>query len=281
MAETTLNQLAASIARRAGLYAAGTASAGTTTTLTDASLIQPDNLWNNCYVHFLSGTYAGQERLISSSDQDTATITFAPALAGVVTNGMTYEISPLQRADIDQAVADAVRSAGNAWMQIEEDSLTLNGEQLYALNVNTVAVLDVLVYSAEQPGDSGVWSSLQDWVVIGIPGARKLMLRSWNALHRSYAAKVRYLAVPSVPSTGSGSMGLGETEERQALAYVQEYALHVVHEMLLARNVTGEMARAHLSLSNNHLKKAEAILAAREPKREPRTMRGWRVGGQV
>lgn len=281
MAETTLNQLAASIARRAGLYAAGTATAGTTTTLTDANLIQPDNLWNNCYVHFLSGTYAGQERLISSHDQDTATITFAPALAGVVTNGMTYEICPLQRADINQAVADAVRNAGNAWMQIKEAALTLTGEQLYALSADTVAVLDVLVYSTELPGDSGVWSSLTDWVVIGVPGARKLMLRSWRAYSLHYAGKVRYLAMPELMDTGSDALGLGETVERQALAYVQEYALHVVHEMLLARNVTGEMARAHLSLSNNHLKKAEAILAAREPKREPRTMRTWRVGGQV
>ena len=203
MAETTLNQLAASIARRAGLYAAGTATAGTTTTLTDANLIQPDNLWNNCYVHFLSGTYAGQERLISTFDQDTATITFAPALAGAVASGMTYEICPLQRADIHQAIEDAIRRAGQTWQ----------GTQLLADSTDTLSI--------------------------------------------------------------------GEPAERQALAFVEEYALHLVHEMLMARNVTGEMARVHLSLSNNHLKKAEALLEKRDPNREPRTMRTWRVGGQV
>lgn len=287
MAEQTLDNLVAAIARRYGYYATGNANAGTTTTLTDTTnLIQPDNLWVNYYLHLLSGANVGEERLITAFSA--GVLTFA-ALSSAVAEGLSYELTPLQRADYVNAIQGAIDRAGKNWMQVVDDetgTFTL-GVQEYDLPVNAVSVLGVYIWTVPNASANGRWEALTNYEVLGVPGARTLVMRGWGEYPAvqsdtvNYLKRIRYLALPTRLATGTDTLGMGEVAERKALAFVQEYALHLLHEAAFSRNVTGEAARAHLSLSQQHQNKALQIMAEREAIREVRYMRGPHMSRQV
>jgi len=74
----------------------GTATSGTTTTLTDLSANSPlktslNDKFKFCTLEVLNGTMAGEERIITSQNQNT--ITFAPELEIEVFEGLVYKIS--------------------------------------------------------------------------------------------------------------------------------------------------------------------------------------------
>lgn len=62
----------------------GKADSGSTATLTDAELIQPDDYWNDYVVVFISGSNAGQERTVSAFSAVSDTLTFSSALSQTV-----------------------------------------------------------------------------------------------------------------------------------------------------------------------------------------------------
>lgn len=286
MAETTLDALAAAISRRHGLYVSGTATGGSTTTLIDASnLIQPDHALVNLYVRFGSGANAGLERLVT--DFTGGTLTFA-ALPVAVAAGVTYEVGPVQRADIVRAVQDGIDRAGEQWMQVVDTSAGLTfvpSQQEYSLPADCVTVLEVFITRQLLGAQVTEWEPIQEWVVTGAPGARKLTMRGWVTApvltSLAYGRRIRYLAMPKLLSASSDTLGLGETAERRAVAYLTEYALYVLGQMMFKRNITGEAARGHLTASNAAYQTAMQIMAEREPKRERRMMTTVPLGRQV
>ncbi len=287
MAEQTLDGLAAGIARRYGYYATGTATAGSTTTLTDTNtLIQPANAWNNAYVRFLSGANAGQERLVTS--YAAGVLTFA-AVNTTIAAGVTYEVGPLQRTYIVQAVQDAIDRAGENWMAVKDDATGTftPGTQEYALPADTVSVLGVYIWVLPNSNSAGHWEPLGNYEVLGTPGARKLVMRGWGNYPTiepntvTYQRRIRYIAMPTLMSGASDRLGLGEIAERQALAFIGEYALAILNEMGFEHNRTGEQARAHLTASTQHYQKAMQIMAERTTRREMRYMRSAAPGRQM
>lgn len=265
----TLNNLSLSIGRRYGQAASGTATGGSTLTLIDtARLWQPDNTWVNHYLSFTSGLNNGSERLITASAQSTKTLTLDPALTNAVAASDAYTILPLPSGDITAAIQEAVRAAGQSWMQVvTDDSMSFTSAQVYSLPSN------LMVLRAVYAGSGGHWVPVTSFEVTGGFGDYELMLREWPSQlpvvqdSPSVLADMRlvYLAAPTMPVSSSTTLGLGEDYEREAVAYIAEYALHILHEMALARNVTGEAARAHISLSQTHYQKAERIKQARRP----------------
>jgi hypothetical protein len=80
--------------------------------------------------------------------------------------------------------------------------------------------------------------------------------------------RVIYLASPRLLMSGPETLGLGDGFERDAITFIEEYALHLIHEMLASRAITGEATRGHLTMASTHLQKA---LAAQERQQPPRT----------
>ena len=74
-----------------GSYAV-TASAGSTTTITDTAFTQVDDYWNGCLMVALTGTNAGQARVVTDFDAGTDTFTVSPAFTGAVVNTDTFAL---------------------------------------------------------------------------------------------------------------------------------------------------------------------------------------------
>lgn len=286
MAETTLDGLAASVARRYGYYVSGTATSGSITTLVDATnLIQQDNAWNNMVLRVGSGANAGKERLITSFAA--GTLTFA-ALAGAIVAGVTYEVGALQRNDVMLGIHEAIDRAGETWMRVVDTSTGLAfqpGTQEYALPADCSALLGVYITRTISGSQVTEWEPIEEFSVVGVPGARKLLMRGWitepvnNQL--SYGRRIRYLAVPTLLAASADTLGLGEIAERKASAFITEYALGVLHKMAFTRDITGEQARGHLTAGSDAMNHAMMIMQEREVRREKRQMTGLRWGRQI
>lgn len=269
MAATTLDQLVLAIGRRFGQAASGTATGGGTASLIDtAALWQPDGHWVNHYVRFTSGSNANAERLITASVQSSKTLTLDPSLTNAVAASDAYQILPLPRADIVGAIQDAIYRMGAKWVATNTDqTIGYSGDQEYDLPTDLLFIISLWLGSAED------WSPITNYEVVGEPGALVLNIRDGlDARQRVLAAagtqeyfRVVYAALPTLISTGSASLGVGETQERDAIAYIQEYALHLLHQGAVARNKTGESARASLSLAQMHLAESEKIRTMARP----------------
>lgn len=79
----------------------GTADTGTTTTLVDSELSEPDDgHWEGSWVHFTSGNLSGQTRLITVFEEFVNRITFAPATTQAVAT-QNYQILPAAATGVD------------------------------------------------------------------------------------------------------------------------------------------------------------------------------------
>ncbi len=69
---------------------AGFADSGTTLTLVDLELEQPDDYWNNYRLRMMSGSNFGEERRVSSFDAASDTITLSSAFTNAIANDDKY-----------------------------------------------------------------------------------------------------------------------------------------------------------------------------------------------
>jgi len=283
MAETTLNDLVLSIARRLGHATSGTATGGTSSTLIDtATLWQADNVWAAHFLRFLTGDNADLERLITAHAQSTKTLTFNPTAPYTVANGDQYMILPLEYQDFKTAINNAVLSAGGAWMAIRDDttSLTYTGAQEYALPADLAVLYQVW------SGDGTTWAPVYTYEVLGRPGAYKLSFRSYPGgitTTGQMQSSIRVLYAAALPSLEKpyGTLDMGEGADQQAALYIQEMALYQIHQTLWSRNPTGEQARSHMSMSAQHQSTAAEIKANRRPAPPAATMQRRRYAEQI
>lgn len=281
----TLDQLVIDIARRFGSARSSTATGGTTTTLVDTTLIQPDNFWNNYFLRMTGGSQSGKEALITGYAQSTKTVAFDPAMSGAVANGDTYQILPQPRQDFVDAIYEAVRVASQSWMQVEDDTTSLtysSAVQQYNLPADLVTLIGLYLGTTD-----GYWFELSNFDIVGDAGAFKLLMRDFPPVTfvagQPAYSKMRlvYLALPALPATGTANTQLSEPVEREALTFVAEYALHLLHEQAMARNVTGESARGHFSLAQQHFNKAKQIQNERRPQNISRRVRTIQLPRQI
>jgi hypothetical protein len=185
-------------------------------------------------------------------------------------------VTPVQRQYFIDAINEAIRRADVTWMQVKQDeSLTLSTEQEYTLPSDLILLLGVYVGI---PGNPAAWAPYTSYeVIMPTAGTPKLHLRNIPQpftvpVSSNTTIRLVYAANPSMLTTGTGTMGIGEPA-REAISFVQEMALHLLHEQAVARNVTGEAARAHLTLAQQHLDKAREIKAMVKPSNIQRRMR--------
>ena len=81
------------LVRKATFDFAGIADGGSTLTLIDAELDQPDDYWGNYELIVMSGVNIGQKRAISGFDKNTNAITVSSAFSSPIASGDKYVIS--------------------------------------------------------------------------------------------------------------------------------------------------------------------------------------------
>lgn len=263
MTAQTLSDIVLITARRYGNAVSGAATdAGSTTSLTDANnLIQPANTWVNHYVRFSSGPNNGAERLITTHST-TNQIGWSPAVNTAVASGDTYTILPRQWVDFETAVKSAIISAGTKWLQTKEHTIPfVNNVAEYSLPEDTLFVVEAFI------GDPSnyEWFPMSNWDVAGAPGSYKLIMRT-DSVNRYLTPtpsvnKIRmsYVTTMTMMTSSTSTTNLGALVERDAINYIIEYSLYVLHEQAMTRNITGTAARAHFTQSRNHLQEALRI----------------------
>jgi len=290
MPAMTLTDLVAQISAGFGAYASGAATvAGSTTTLIDSTnRIEPDSTHVNRYVRFTSGANAGQERLVTAFVRSSATVTLAPALANATAQSDSYEISPLRKQMVVDAIERAVRRAGRKWMvvKLDESGSFSPTAQDYDLPPDCVAVLNVWINMQLSGGTISEWAPWTRFDVQGPIGARVLSMRGWAAdmnipSNYTYQRKLEYLAMPTIPAASGDTLGFDEQAEREMVEFVTEYALYLLHQQSMATNRTGDDARVHNTLMQQHMQQAMQIEQGRKMERpSARQMRTWRPGRQ-
>lgn len=289
MAAMTLNDLLVQIATGFGSYASGAATlAGSDTTVIDTtSRIEPDNTHVNKYIRFIGGNNVDQERLITGFVRSTGTLTMAPALPQPSGQSDEYEISPLRRNAVFYAIERAVRRAGRKWMviKLDESGSFSPTMQDYPLPVDCVVLLNVWMNMQLSGGTISEWTPWTRYEVQGPIGTRVLSMRGWAAdlnipSTYTYQWKLEYLAVPTLLVNDVDTLGFDEQAERQMVEFVTEYALYLLHQQAMANNRTGDDARLHNTLAQQHMQAARLIEQEREPVRVTRQMRTWVPGRQ-
>lgn len=268
----SLDTLVEDVARRFGRVLKGTTSAvGSVNTLIDIDgLIQPNNYWVNYYLRILSGALAGQERLITAHTQLTATLNLSPDLPSAIGANEQFFISVQQRDDYVAAIQGAVNAAGSDWITIVEDeSQKLTIAQEYPLPAGTLYLIGVYV------GANGYWELFTEYEVHGTAGAYTMLIRRWPDAPllqippvvniSQLDMRLVYATLPGVPSDGADTLGMGNMYEREATEFVTNYALYLLHQMVISRNPTGEAARTHLTLSDRVFSEAMRIREKRTP----------------
>jgi hypothetical protein len=282
----TLDDVVLNIGARLKDAIGGNATGGTATTLIDtAALWHPDNAWVNQYLRILTGAYAGQDRLITASAQASKTLTFDPALSGPIVNGVQYQILPLRRERIVQAVQNSIRAAGQTWLvNASKQDIAITGAQEYDLPVDVVTVNEVYA------GAAGYWYPLTAFEVKGASGALKLMLREMPGIDavqdgviigNSFTyIRVDYTAMPSLMSAGADTLGVG-TYDNEAINFIIEYSLYLLKMAAFDADVTGAAARGSLAGADRHLQAAQEIKARAHYVQGPGRIRTMTIPRQI
>lgn len=263
----TLNDLVAMVGRGFGGYESGQANSGSTTTLADSTRIEPDNWFVNYFIRFLDGvSNANVERLVTAYAPGVLTWTL-PLGAAVASEA--YTLSPVRYGPVVKALGRAVQRAGSTWLAVKvDDTLVLtDNAQSVDLPADCVQVLRVWQYSYanNQTALGGRWDPYTHFEVVGPAGARMLQTQHWavNLQGASRRVQVEYLALPTMPALPTDTLTLPEREERDAVEFIVEWTLHLLHEEMLASNRTGENAKIHNTLAQQHKGKALEIEASR------------------
>jgi len=261
MAAKTLAQLIEEIAAQYGPYIQLTVTGGSVTTIIDtADLYQPDDYWVGMYAYVLTdagGAGAapeGEERAIIDFDQGSSTATVDPAFTTAVASGDTVEFLPLQRATLKRAINAAILAAGETWLVFKSDTSTVtlaDDTYTYSLPSDLVSLRSVWYRDdTDEP-----YKRVDAWRVTKTPGAQELHLDSLDGLDSGDALKLDYLARPSLLTSDSDALGLGEPAETGLLEFIKHYALAWLHELAAGRDGFQE----HYTLMAFHYEQATKL----------------------
>lgn len=125
----------------------GSAQSGTTTTLVDTSLTQADaDYWKGNYVVFLTGSIAGQARLITGFNAGTDTLTFSPATTQSVGTNNYVILSNAPAPTAAENAAELLATATDGAVTVAQ-SLRLansaNGAKLSGAATTSIAIRDL------------------------------------------------------------------------------------------------------------------------------------------
>lgn len=107
----------------------GTATGGTTTTVTEDQLVIKTGEYNNGTIFIHSGTYAGSVRRITSNAE--GTITFTPALAGAVLTGVNFTLADAAKFTLEKMKAAINHSLRDYDVAAIDETLLYDPEEDY------------------------------------------------------------------------------------------------------------------------------------------------------
>lgn len=248
---TSLLDLVKLIARRYGHYHSGTADSGTLTTIVDDTLLEPADFWNGHYVYVTSASGAAPEeeqRRISDYDMATQTLTLEPAFTVAIDADDTYLILPFRREDMVDAVAEAIRQAGDKWLVPESDitTHTIGANTFeYALPAAVVRLLNVMV----REDSAEPWQSLNPahWRVAGPAGAQVLYLGSLTGLETGDLLRLDFLKRLTALTTDASELDVGLPAEAELVTFIVQFSLYFLHDLAGNRALDAAALRPHLT----------------------------------
>lgn len=256
MAAATLNDLLRSICIKYG----GTYLTGVTTTTIPA---------NTFTVSALVGADIGagmQIQLaattthrITSFNRTTGAVTFAPSVSSTLPIGTAYKILPIDEDLLKEAVNQAINSMGGTWCVHAETTLTWpSGTDEVSLPTDCVAVLaiDTKAYpivSAFQQYEPEIHYEIRT-------NAGAKTVRFFVGVNY-FGAQLRltYLKNVTKLSSGTDTLGIGEVDERDALAFITNWACHYLWGRAIAKSPSDAASRAWETLRQSAKSEAEAI----------------------
>lgn len=239
------------IARRYGHYHSGVADSGTTTTIVDDTLLEEADFWNGHYVYVTSADSAapeGEQRRVSNYDLDTQTLTLAPALTVAIEADDTYLILPFRHEDMADAIAEAIRQAGDKWLVPESDTTTLTiaaNTFEYSLPAAVVALLNVM----RRDSSTEPWQNVnpQHWHMAGVAGAQILYLTSLLGLGTGDLLRLDFLKRLTALSTDATELDVGVPAEPELVTFITQFSLFFLHDLMGNRAKTAGILRPHLT----------------------------------
>jgi len=232
MAKTRAN-LIESIARRYGRYTSGTATSGSTSTIvTQSALWEPDDFWVNHFAYIVTDAGGGgaapqgEERAVTDFEQSSGTLTVSPVFSAAVAVGDTFEVLPVRRADLAEAINSGIREMGETWLvsTVDTTTITLAADDYdYTVPTGLVRLLRVKYRdSSDEP-----WKDLPGalWEVAGTPGAQELLLTRGDMVNAGDNLRLEYLARVAEMASDAATLGLGAPAEREAVNFIIEKAL--------------------------------------------------------
>lgn len=146
------------------------ATGGTTSTLVDTSLKQPDDFFISSEIVPLEGNGANAPRYVTDWVQSTSTFTVDRVWSGVAASGDDYEVHTVfPYADKNAAIVAAQRAAAMRWpRRIEDTSLTfLTNTYTYSLGSLSVPIdpdigIDMVLYDTGTTGTGVPYATLDD-----------------------------------------------------------------------------------------------------------------------
>ncbi len=150
------------------MLASSASAVGTTTTLIDTTLKQPDDFYQFGQIVPLEGNGANASRYITDWVQSTSTFTVDRVWAGATASGDDYEVHRLFTFERkNTAINEAIRLAKWRWARrIEDTTLTMTaGTYLYALSSLVVPVsrfqgVDEVMYDSGATGTGAPYETL-------------------------------------------------------------------------------------------------------------------------
>jgi len=265
MAAVTLAGLIETVAGRFGIYKRLTATGGSTTTIVDtAGLLEVDSFWVGHWAYVLtdaggaSAAPEGEERPVTAYDQATNTLTVSPEFSAAVGAGDVVELLPEPRTRLTAAINEAIRAMGGAWPVVVEDDTSIEvAANDYDYDLPTDLVRLASVYRRKDTEEPWALVPGEMYWVAGTPGDLHLHFRRLTGLSDGDTLLLTYHARPSELSADTDTLGLGEPAEREAVAFIEKYALAVLHREAGSRD-SGRF-REHLTLATDYSREAEEM----------------------
>lgn len=211
----------------------GSASAGTASSITDATRNEPADNWAGCDLWLYAGAGSGNLGTISSS-ASTGVLTFSPSLASAAGSTTRYELHwRFGKGDYDGAINAAIRRGRERMQTDQEDVDSLTGSDVYEYtlpaSVAAGRVYDVLTRMEASPTRYAP-VDLLDWDVRDQGASKVLRFTLTNCVASGSPIMLRFVT-PQAELSADADAIMDEAQE-----FVAAYALADLHEELWARN---------------------------------------------